>query len=102
MSKTQTLPFPLAHTHYVFYVLNVTYNVYCLRLSNYYAQVKKKTFALCLIGRKFTCAAHISSRVKLLIAPFQKHPVADAERKSRPELQSNEPGIKREVKGSIC
>jgi hypothetical protein len=38
----------------------------------------------------------------LLIVPFQKHCVGGAERKSRPELQSNEPGTKREVKGGMC
>jgi hypothetical protein len=37
----------------------------------------------------------------LLIVPFQKRTVTGTERKSGPELQSGEPGTKREVKGSM-
>jgi len=41
-----------------------------------------------------------NSCITLFSVLFQKHTVTGAERKSGPELQSNEPGTKREAKGT--
>jgi hypothetical protein len=64
-----------------------------------YAQVKHYYWGF--VTRKFTRSLHVELCMTLLVFQFQKHTITGTERKSGPELQSNEPGTKREAKGRI-